>query len=124
LTELQTVSTRAVGASGTNTTAEVLVHPSGKFVYGSNRGDDNIATFSVDPGTGRLALVGHTSTQGMTPRSFGIDPPGDHLYAADQGSNLVVPFAIDLMSGLPSPVAAPVSVPSPEFVGVVARPVP
>ncbi len=122
LTSLQTITTRAAGATGTNTTAEVFVHPSGKFVYGSNRGDDNIAIFSIDPTTGMLALVGHRSTGGMTPRNFGLDPAGRFLYAANQASNTVVPFAIDPTTGLLTPTAAPISVPTPQYVGIYALP--
>jgi 6-phosphogluconolactonase len=118
LSELQTVSTRAVGASGSNTTAEVLVHPSGKFVYGSNRGDDNIVVFAIDAATGRLTLVDHTSTQGMTPRNFGIDPTGAFLYAANQSSNNVVPFAIDAATGTLTPTATPITATTPQFVGI------
>jgi 6-phosphogluconolactonase len=122
LTTLQTISTRAAGATGTNTTAEVWVHPSGKFVYGSNRGDDNIVTYSIAPATGMISLVGHTSTQGMTPRSFTLDPAGAFLYAANQGSDSVVPFAIDLNTGLPSATATHVATAQPSYVGVLALP--
>ncbi|MDB4954927.1 MAG: 6-phosphogluconolactonase [Myxococcales bacterium] len=122
LTPLQTVSTRAAGATGANTTAEVSVHPSGRFVYGSNRGDNNIVTYAIAPGTGMVSLVGHTSTQGTTPRSFTLDPSGAFLYAANQGSDSVVPFTIDPQSGLPSPTAAQVTATKPSYVGVLALP--
>src|SRR4029079_5836552 len=103
LAEIETVSSRASGATGDNTCAEVLVHPSGAFVYGSNRGDDNIAVFSVDESTGRLTLVEHESTQGMRPRNFAIDPGGRLLYAANQDSDSVVPFAIEPATGRLTP---------------------
>ena len=122
LTELQTLSTRAAGAMGTNTTAEVVVHPNGKFVYGSNRGDNNIVVFSIDAATGMVALVEHESTQGMTPRNFTIDPSGSFLYAANQNSNSVVPFAIDATTGRLTPTATPITVPTPQFVGIVELP--
>jgi 6-phosphogluconolactonase len=122
LTEIQTVSSRANGAGGTNTTAEVLVHPNGKFVYGSNRGDNNIVVFSLDAGSGMMTLVEHESTQGMTPRNFTIDPSGKFLYAANQNSNSVVPFAIDATTGRLSPTASPITVPTPQFVGIIALP--
>jgi 6-phosphogluconolactonase len=121
LSELQApLSTRATGATGTNTTAEVVVHPSGKFVYGSNRGDNNIAVFAVDQG--KLTLIENPSTQGMTPRNFTIDPTGTLLYAANQNSNTVVPFAINPTTGKLTPTAAPISVPTPQFVGILALP--
>ena len=122
LSEIQTISSRAPGAMGTNTTAEVLVHPNGKFVYGSNRGDNNIAVFALDAGTGMMTLVEHESTQGMTPRNFTIDPTGTLLYAANQNSNNVVPFKIDPMTGKLSPTATPISVPTPQFIGIKVLP--
>ena len=122
LSELQTVSTRASGATGTNTGAEVVVHPNGTFVYGSNRGDNNIAVFSIDATSGMVTLVENESTQGMTPRNFTIDPSGSFLYAANQNSGTVVPFAIDKTTGRLSPTASPINVPTPQFVGIVALP--
>ena len=122
LTELQTLSARAPGAAGTNTGAEVVVHPTGKFVYSSNRGDNNIAVFAIDTATGRVTLVANTSTQGMTPRNFTIDPSGAFLYAANQNSGTVVPFAIDSSTGTLTPAASPITVPTPQFVGIVALP--
>lgn len=122
LSELQTLSTRASGATGTNTTAEVVVHPNGKFVYGSNRGDNNIVVFAIDASTGMLTLVEHESTQGMTPRNFTVDPSGTLLYAANQNSNTVVPFSIDPATGRLTPTATSISVQTPQFVGIIALP--
>ena len=76
LTILETVSTLPKAFSGENTTAEVQVHPSGKFLYGSNRGHNSIAIFVIDRETGRLIPMGQQSTSGQTPRNFGIDPTG------------------------------------------------
>lgn len=81
-----------------NTTAEVRVHPSGRFVYGSNRGHNSIAVFRVDR-RGRLEWVENESTQGKTPRNFGIDPSGRWLLAANQDSDSVVVFRIDPKTG-------------------------
>ena len=75
LSTLQTVSTVPHTVAG-NSTAEIRVHPSGKFVYGSNRGHDSIVIFAVDEQTGKLTLVGHELTKGKTPRNFCIDPSG------------------------------------------------
>jgi 6-phosphogluconolactonase len=122
LTSLQTLSSRAAGAMGNNTTAEIFVHPSGKFVYGSNRGDNNIAVFARDATTGMLTPVGHTSTQGMTPRNFGLDVEGKFLYAANQNSNTVVPFAIDAATGALTPTASSVAETTPQYVGVIVKP--
>jgi len=91
LQALQSVSTLPDGFRGNSTGAEVEVHPSGKFVYGSNRGHDSIAAFAVDDGTGKLRLVGHEPTQGKTPRNFAIEPGGKYLLVANQeGHNIVV----------------------------------
>ncbi len=122
LTATQAISTRAAGATGTNTGAEVAVHPSGSFVYGSNRGDNNLAVFAVTPSTGALTLVGHTQTGGMTPRDFAIDPSGAWLYAANQGSSNVVTFAINASTGALNRTGTPLVATQPSFVGFVALP--
>ncbi len=113
LSEVQTITTRGPDGKPGNSTAEILVHPSGKFVYGSNRGDDTLAIYSVEPTSGKLTLVGHQPTGGKTPRNFGIDPTGQFLLAANQDSNTVVAFRIDQATGLLKQVGPPVSVPSP-----------
>jgi 6-phosphogluconolactonase len=117
--ELHTLSTRAPGGKSGNSTAEILAHPSGKFVYGSNRGDDSLAIYSVDPASGKLSLVGHQSTGGRTPRNFGIDPTGQFLLAANQNSDTVVVFRIDNATGQLKQVGEPVPVPSPVCVKFV-----
>lgn len=118
LKELQTLSSLPAEATmiPAYSTAEILVHPSGKFVYGSNRGHDTLAVYAADPKQGTLTLVEHVSTQGKTPRSFGIDPSGRWLLAANQSSDSVVVFAINPATGRLKPtgqsieVGAPVSV--------------
>ena len=105
LTEVQTVSTLPPGqavAQGSST-AEIQVHPSGRFVYGSNRGHDSLVAYSVDAGTGRLTHVQHQPTEGSTPRGFGIDPTGAHLLAGNQRSDTLVGFRIDAASGRLTP---------------------
>jgi 6-phosphogluconolactonase len=84
---------------GQNTAAEVAVHPSGKFVYASNRGDDSIVVFGCDPDTGRLTFVERDSTEGKTPRHFEIDPSGAFLLAANQNSGTIIVFRIDNKTG-------------------------
>jgi 6-phosphogluconolactonase len=117
--EIQTISTRAPGGKPGNSTAEILVHPSGKYVYGSNRGDDSLAIYGVEPGSGKLTLVGHQSTGGRTPRNFGIDPTGQYILAANQDSGTVVVFRIDQGTGKLKQVGEPVAVPSPVCVKFV-----
>ena len=85
--------------TGNNSGAEIVVAPSGRFVYASNRGHDSIAIFAIDQSTGVLTPVGWESTKGRTPRFFTLDPSGAHLYAANQGSDTVVIFRVDQTSG-------------------------
>ncbi len=101
LTEVQTISTLPNGESvkPEYSTAEVQVHPAGKFLYGSNRGHDSITVFAIDPKTGKLTFVENESTQGKTPRGFGIDPTGRYLLAGNQGSDSFVVFRIDPNTG-------------------------
>jgi 6-phosphogluconolactonase len=110
LTPFQTMSTLPAGFQGENDTAEIVVSPDGRFVYGSNRGHDSLAVFRVDPSTGRLSLAGDVSSGGKTPRSFALDPTGRWLLAANKDSGTIVVFRLDPTSGLPSPVGSPVRV--------------
>ena len=89
------------------------MHPSGKFLYVSNRGHDTIAAFSVDAATGKLTPIGHTPSGGKTPRNFRIDPTGQWLLAANQGSDNVVVFRIDEKTGALSPTGTEAKVGSP-----------
>jgi len=114
LTEIQTVDTlpEGVGLEG-NSTAEILVSPSGNFLYGSNRGHNSIVVFAVDEEMGTLTYVEHESTQGETPRNFGIDPTGRFLLAANQDSDTVVVFQIDSTTGKLEPTGEVIEVPTP-----------
>ncbi len=103
LVEIQTVSTLPKDFSGDNSTAEIEVHPSGRFLYGSNRGHHSIAVFAIDAGKGTLTLLEHVPTQGRTPRNFAIDPSGGYLFAANQQSDNITVFRIDPKSGRLSP---------------------
>ena len=104
--ETQTVSTVPPGFKDSNSGAEIAVHPSGKFVYTSNRGQDSIALFRVEAATGHLTLVETVPTQGKTPRFFGIDPSGRWLVAANQNSNTLVVFRIDAATGRITPAGS------------------
>jgi len=113
MTQVQTISTLPKDFSGNNTCAEIVLHPSGKFLYASNRGHDSIAVFTVDRQTGKLTFVEHQSTMGHTPRHFAIDPTGRWLLAENQGSDLVVVFAIDPDTGKLRPTGQSISVGAP-----------
>ncbi len=93
--------------------ADIQVHPSGKFLYGSNRGHDSIVIHAIDEQTGRLSYVGHQSTGGRTPRNFAIDPSGAYLLAANQDSDTIVTFRIDAQTGQLTPTGAVASCPTP-----------
>ena len=107
------VSTLPEGDYPGNSTAEVRVHPSGKYLYVSNRGHDSIAIFAIDPKTFALTPIGHQKTGGKTPRNFGIDPSGTFLLAANQDTDNVVVFRIDPKTGLLSPTGHSAKVPKP-----------
>ncbi|MDD4890481.1 MAG: lactonase family protein, partial [Phycisphaerae bacterium] len=112
LTEVQTVSTLPAGVPAVaeeTSTAEVAVHPSGRFLYGSNRGHGSIAVFAIDEKTGKLTPISHQSTLGKTPRNFGIDPAGNWLLAANQDSDSIVVFRIDARTGGLTPTGAKVT---------------
>jgi 6-phosphogluconolactonase len=113
LRELQAVPTLPGDFTGENTTAEVAVHPSGRFLYGSNRGHDSLAVFRVDASTGRLAPAGHAPTRGKAPRHFAIDPSGQWLIAANQESDSLTVFRIDQETGGLTPAGQPVAVGTP-----------
>ena len=113
LSEFQVVPTLPTGFSGSNTTADIHVHSSGRFAYGSNRGHDSIAIFSVDQDSGRLSPLGHCSTKGRTPRNFSIDPSGRFLIAANQDSDNIVSFHLDQKTSQLTPTGHEVSIPMP-----------
>jgi 6-phosphogluconolactonase len=96
---IQTLSTLPADFAGTSNCAEIMVHPNGRFLYGSNRGHNSLAIFAVDAQTGKLTPAGWEPTQGETPRNFNIDPSGTLLLAANQNGNNIVPFRIDQQSG-------------------------
>ncbi|HET8631087.1 MAG TPA: lactonase family protein [Thermomicrobiales bacterium] len=113
LEPFQTVSTLPAGFAGVNSCADVHVAPSGRFVYGSNRGHDSVAVFAVDQATGALEPAGHTPTGGRTPRNFAITPSGAFLLAANQDTDSVVTFRLDGATGQLASTGQVTSVPSP-----------
>jgi 6-phosphogluconolactonase len=112
----QTITTLPPGFSGRNTTSEIAVASSGRFVYASNRGHDSVVVFAVEPGTGALSPVGWEPTQGKTPRFIGLDPAGATLYAANQDSDTIVAFRVDRQSGTLTPTGHVVPVGSPSTI--------
>jgi 6-phosphogluconolactonase len=119
LKEIQTITTLPKETPG-NSTAEIQVHPNGKFLYCSNRGHDSLAEFTIDEKTGKLTAIGHQSTLGKTPRNFGIDPTGTYVIACNQGTDSIVVFKVNQETGALMTAGKPVAVPSPvcvKFIG-------
>lgn len=113
LHESQTISTLPKGFSGENTAAEIEIDPSGRFLFASNRGADNIAVFAIDSRTGMLTHIETDPTGGKTPRNFAIDPTGAWLLVANQDSNNIVVFRINQKAGNLTPTENVLQIPSP-----------
>jgi len=120
LTPGHAMSTLPAAFKGTNSTAEIALHPSGRFLYGSNRGHDTIAVFRVDPTSGALTAVERESSGGHTPRNFTLDPEGRWLVAANQDSNSLVVFRIDQQTGTLERVGGATAVTLPVCVAFVS----
>jgi len=116
------VSTLPRDFRGRNDTAEVVLHPDGKWLFASNRGHDTIAVFSVDPVRGQLQPVGEFATGGKEPRHFAIDPTGRFLLAENQNSNSIVVFRIDPGKGTLTQVSEADSIPSPVSLAFLPMP--
>lgn len=112
----QTLTTLPPGWNGRNTTSEIAVAPSGRFVYASNRGHDSVTIFRVDEATGDLAPVGWEPVQGRTPRFITLDPTGALLYAANQDSDTIVEFRVDPRAGTLAATGQVVPVGSPSSI--------
>jgi 6-phosphogluconolactonase len=97
--ELQTVSTEPAGYNGPHSTAEIVVHPSGKFLYASNRGHNSIVCYRIDPSTGLLSVIGFAAQGVNFPRNFAIDPSGKWLYVANQKGDTILQFEINPDTG-------------------------
>lgn len=120
LQDLQTITTLPEACPG-NTTAEIRIHPNGKFLYASNRGHDSLAIYQIDESTGLLTASGHEPTGGKTPRNFNIDPTGKFILAANQDSSNVVVFRIDQKTGMLTKTENEVQVPTPNCIRFLKR---
>ncbi|MHB8994484.1 MAG: lactonase family protein [Armatimonadota bacterium] len=112
LTPLQTISTLPAGYAGVSYCAKIRVHPSGRFVYGSNRGHNSLAIFRVDEASGLLEPLGYVSTEGDHPRHFTISPDGQWLLAGNMNSDNIVIFKVAAEGGLEA-VGDPLPLPAP-----------
>lgn len=113
LNPINTVKTLPEEFNEWSDTADIHVHPNGKFVYGTNRGHDSLVMCEVDQTTGALTVLGYQSTGGAYPRNFGIDPTGSYLLVANRDTNDITTFLINLDSGLLSPNGKVTRVPQP-----------
>jgi 6-phosphogluconolactonase len=118
---VQTITTLPKGFTGRNDDAEIQVHPSGKFLYASNRGDDSIAIYAIDEAKGTLTQLAIVPTGGKEPRSFEIDPTGTLLFAANQKSDSIVVFRIDPKTGQLTPTGKVLDVGAPVCVKFLAE---
>jgi 6-phosphogluconolactonase len=124
LKELQTVSSLPPSFEGQNSAAEVAVHPSGKFLYVSNRGHNSVVLFTIDADKGTLGFVEEQGTGGKTPRHFGIEPGAKHMAIANQESDTVLASRIDAGNGRLKPSGVFASVPAPACVKFLPPPEP
>jgi 6-phosphogluconolactonase len=116
---LQTISSLPKEFSGQNDAAEIEVHPSGKFLYASNRGHDSIAVFAIDQKQGTLTPIEYVPTRGASPRNFAIDPTGELILAENEKSDNVVVFRIDPQSGRLTPTGKVLDISQPVCVKFV-----
>jgi 6-phosphogluconolactonase len=117
---IQTISLLPADFVGENTSAEVRISPDGRFLYGSNRGDDSIAVFSIQQDTGQLTYVEHVSTLGKTPRNFNLAPDGRFLFAANQDSDSIITYTVDQATGRLTPTGQTLQIPRPVCILFVA----
>ena len=119
--QIQVVSTLPGDYHGRNDTAEIIVHPSGKWLFASNRGHDSIAVFSIDRADGTLHSAGNFPTGGKEPRHFAIDPSGHFLLAENQNTNNITVFKINYTTGALTHVAGVDGIPSPVCIAFLAH---
>jgi 6-phosphogluconolactonase len=117
MTEIQTLSALPAGFTGRKSAAEIAVHPSGKWLYTSNRGHDSIALFAIDPAKGALTFEATQASDGKTPRHFALLPGGQHLVVANQETGTLRLCRIDQATGRLQPVGEQIAVPKPVCVG-------
>ena len=113
LTEIQSIGTLPAGFEGKSYTAEVVVHPSGKFLYGSNRGQDSIAVFKVNADTGKLTAAGHQGEGVKWPRNFNVDPTGKYCLVCNEKGDSILVWAIDQETGALTPTGNKITIGQP-----------
>ncbi len=99
LTAIGSYSTLPAGFEGNNSTADIHISPDGRHLYGSNRGHNSLAIYTINQKTGALSYIENQSILGKTPRNFMIDPSGNFVLAAGQNSDNIVIFKRDKTTG-------------------------
>jgi len=112
LKPLQSVETLPADFSGTSITAEILVHPSNRFLYASNRGHDSLVVYSIDADSGSLELIQRIASGGGHPRNFSLDGEGRLLAVANRDSDNIVYFDVDEGSGRLSELSTVENIPA------------
>lgn len=113
LTEVQTISSLPEGFQGTNYDSEIITDRKGRFLYGSNRGHDSIALFTIDAGKGTLRFVETVSSQGKFPRNFNLDPTGAWMLVGNQNTDNVAVYKVDRNTGRLAPTGQQIQAPAP-----------
>ena len=103
LKEIQQISTLPPDFKGRNTTAEIAIDRDGRHLYVSNRGDDSLVVYDVDPAKGTLSFSQRAPSLGKSPRNITIDPTGNYLFAANQNSSNITVFKRNPASGRLTP---------------------
>lgn len=119
--KIQKISTLPPSFTDKSTGADIHIHPSGRFLYASNRGHDSIAVFKINKHTGKLSLLDYVSTRGKTPRGFVLDPTGQFLLAANQNSDSINLFSIDQKDGTLTFLDWDISVPAPVCIRFITK---
>jgi 6-phosphogluconolactonase (cycloisomerase 2 family) len=119
VTEQQVTTTIPGGFDGRNTTAEIAAAADGRHLYVSNRGEDSLVQFDIDPRTGALTYASHFPSGGAKPRFFALGPDGTHLFAANQDSDDITVFHVDRATGSLIPTGVKIGVGSPSAISFV-----
>ncbi len=121
LSDIQTISTVPADFKGTNICADIHISPDGKFLYGSNRGHDSIATYAIDSSTGKLTLVEITPSGGKHPRNFMIDPSGRLVLVANRDTDNIVIFSRNAQTGKLTPTGKEISLSMPVCLKLIPK---
>lgn len=121
LKEIQHISALPAGFKGNNHSAEILIHPDGRFLYCSNRGPNTVTLFKRDPEKGTLEFVEAVSSAGDSPWSFAVSPDGNFLACSNRKSNNVVVFSVNPKDGRLQKTDISISVPAPSSLNFLAE---